>query len=191
MVNKDFIVVRGEPFLIVKNLMKNINFLLKECKQLNQIYKNIPHLIDKVYENSEEIINRLSSLKKEILNKKYPYLVIVIDTFSDLMMYDPNRFESVISDLSKLNNKGVYIIICDSRPSKDVFTKTLMKSFPTKIAMNLSSEMDSKRVIGIAGAEKLLGCGDMLFLPQNIKKPIRIQAPYISEEEIKKFIKGI
>ncbi len=149
-------------------------------------YKELPHVLEKIYIESEEIINRLESLKKEIVNKRYPYLVIVIDTFSDLMMYDSDRFESVISDLSKLNKKGVYIIICDSRPSEDVFTDYLMKNFPTKIAMNTASKMDSIKVIGIAGGEKLKGSGDMLYLQKGEKNPIRLQGTYISEEDIEK-----
>lgn len=178
--------------LILKYDSSKLKLFLADPKRVElSSYNGIPHLIEKVYFDSEEIINRLTSLKKELLNKKYPYLVIVIDTFSDLMMYDSDRFEAVISDLSQLNKKGVFIIICDSRPSIGVFTDKLIEFFPTRIAFNLSSEADSKRVIGKVGAENLLGKGDMLFLQKGEKNTIRLQGLNISDEDCDYCIKSI
>ncbi|OGG21630.1 hypothetical protein A3D03_04490 [Candidatus Gottesmanbacteria bacterium RIFCSPHIGHO2_02_FULL_40_13] len=169
--------------LILKQDPSQLKLFLADPKRVEfaYYYENIPHLIDKVYEAPKEIITRLSILKEELKNKKDPYSVIIIDTFSDLMAYDSVRFESIIGELSK---SGAIIVLCDSRPSNDVFTDNLLKYFPTKMAFKVSNELDSKRVITVPGAEELNGAGDMLFLPKGSVKPIRLQGPYISEEDI-------
>lgn len=170
--------------LLLKYNPAQLRLFLVDPKRVefSYFYNKVPHIIDKVYECPEETIRRLYLLKEEIRNKEYSNLVIVIDTFSDLICYDRTNFELLIAELSVL---GAYIVLCDSRPSpSDVFTDNLMRYFPTRIAFNLSGEIDSKRVIGISGAEKLKGAGDMLLLEKGEISPKRYQGSYIDEEDV-------
>jgi len=177
--------------LILKYGSSQLKFFLADPKivELPYFYNKLPHVLEKVYTKPEDIINQLFSLKREILNKKYQYLAIVIDTFSDLMAYDSEKFESVISDLSNLNERGVYMAICDSRTGKDVFSPKIMRCFPTRIAFNTCDKESSYLLIKQSGAETLKGAGDMLFLPKKSDVPVRLQGPYISEEEVQDVIK--
>lgn len=201
--------------LITKYAPKELKLFLADPKRVELLsYKDLPHLIGVVHIDCEDILCSLESLvlertKREKLFKeinvknfnehnsksvkdKLPYIVIVIDTFSDLMAYDAPRFENCMQNLlSDSARYGIHAVICDSRPSKDVFSKVLMNLFPTKIAFNTASQIDSRVILGQVGAEKLLGRGDMLFLPKGTLKPIRIQAQYISEDEINKSINKI
>lgn len=159
------------------------------------IYKDSPFLIDKVGDFPENILKSLEKLvieknKRESENYSYPYVVIIIDTFSDLMAYAPIEFENYMRKLTDRSaDVKIHTIICDSRTGTDVFTKNLLKYFPTKIAFNTSTIESSELLIGEEGAEKLLGRGDMLFLPPYHKKSVRIQGPYISEGEIDEILK--
>lgn len=176
--------------LILKNDPSKLRFFFADPKrvELLGVYDKLPHVLGKVYTDCEDIISQLTLLKREIVTKKYPYLVIVIDTFSDLMAYDSDRFESVISDLSKLNHKGVYIIMCDSRTGPVEFSPKIMGCFPTKIAFNTCDEESSILLVGYSGAETFLNRGEMLLLQKGGNKPIRLQGSYISEEDIKKIV---
>lgn len=122
---------------------------------------------------------------------KYPYIVIIIDTFSDLIAHDPVLFEYLMGELIDKNTAGVkiHVIMSDSRPSPDVYTSLILSLFPTKICFNVNLAEYSKLIIGAEGGEKLKGKGDMLFLPPNRKEAIGLQAPYIDYEEINMFDK--
>jgi len=198
--------------LISKYSSKELKMYLADPKRVELLsYKILPHLIDIVHIELDNILHSLGLMtverkRREILledrhvksfdeynsqltDNKLPYIVIIIDTFSDMMAYAPIRFENYMSQiLSDSTTYGMHTVICDSRPSVDVFTEKLMKLFPTRIAFNTSSIIDSRVSLGQAGAEKLLGRGDMLFLPENVQRPIRIQGAYISENEIEKII---
>lgn len=177
--------------LVSKYNPSSLKLFLADPKRVEFLgYDKIPHILGKVCIEPEDIINQLTSLKEEIANKQYPYLVIVIDTFSDVMAQETERFESIISDLSKLNDQGVYIILCDSRVGPEVFSSKIMDCFPTRIAFNTFDEEGSILLIGQSGAEKLTGKGDMLFLQRGEDNPIRLQGTYISEEDIEKIVEG-
>lgn len=172
-----------------------LNFYLADPKLVELlIYKDSPYLIDTVGKFPEDIFPSFEKLvieknKRESEGYSSPYIVIIIDTFSDLMAYAPVEFEKLMQQiLSNSSNLGIFAIICDSRTGNDVFTEKLLECFPTKIAFNTSTIESSELLIKEAGAEKLLGRGDMLFLPPFLKKAVRIQAPYISEDEIKEIL---
>ncbi|MBF1358417.1 MAG: DNA translocase FtsK, partial [Mogibacterium diversum] len=116
--------------------------------------------------------------------KVMPQIVIVIDELADLMMAASSQVEEAICRLAqKARAAGMHLIVATQRPSVDVVTGLIKANIPSRIAFSVSSQFDSRTIIDTAGAEKLLGKGDMLFSPVEANKPIRIQGPYISETE--------
>ena len=114
-----------------------------------------------------------------------PYIVIVIDELADLMMMSPADVEEAISRIAqKARACGIHLIIATQRPSVDVITGLIKANIPTRIAFSVSSQIDSRTIIDISGAEKLLGRGDMLFLENGASKPVRIQGTFVSDDEI-------
>ena len=117
-------------------------------------------------------------------DKVMPQIVIVIDELADLMMAASSQVEEAICRLAqKARAAGMHLIVATQRPSVDVVTGLIKANIPSRIAFSVSSQFDSRTIIDTAGAEKLLGKGDMLFSPVEANKPIRIQGPYISETE--------
>lgn len=116
---------------------------------------------------------------------KLPFIVIVIDELADLMMMSPADVEEAICRIAqKARACGIHLIIATQRPSVDVITGLIKANIPTRIAFSVSSQVDSRTIIDISGAEKLLGRGDMLFLENGSSKPVRIQGTFVSDEEI-------
>jgi len=116
---------------------------------------------------------------------KLPYIVIIIDELADLMMMAPADVEEAISRIAqKARACGIHLLIATQRPSVDVITGLIKANVPTRIAFSVSSQIDSRTVIDISGAEKLLGKGDMLFLENGTSKPVRLQGTFVSDEEI-------
>jgi S-DNA-T family DNA segregation ATPase FtsK/SpoIIIE len=119
--------------------------------------------------------------------KKLPLLVIVIDELADLMMIAPGETEQTITRLAQLARAtGIHMILATQRPSVDVVTGLIKANIPARIALQVASQFDSRTILDTAGAEKLLGAGDMLYLSEEMSKPIRLQSPYISKSEVKK-----
>lgn len=181
--------------LIQKYSLEKLLFIIADPKIVEMsVYKDIRYLFSKIETAPEKIFLGMEKLVEEKNkrlreNKETPYLVVIIDTFSDLVLFDRDRFEKIVQDLTTDTAKaGIHLIMCDSRPSSDVFTEKIKKCFPTKIAFNVASQVDSRVIIDQVGAEKLLGRGDMLFLGEGQKAPIRLQAPYTSDDEINKII---
>lgn len=184
-----------------------LRLLLIDMKlvEFNQ-YKDLPHLlspvlpqkndkgINKIFSGFEWLLmekNNRKNMTEEQLSK-YPYIVVLIDTFSDLMASDSEKFESFIMKITdRSSDVKMHTIICDSRIGNEVFTNNILESFQTKIAFNTSDSRSSQLLLGVEGAEKLLGSGDMLYLPKNADSPTRIQVPYISDEEISEIINSI
>lgn len=126
-----------------------------------------------------------SRQKEELL----PQIVVIIDELADLMMVASSQVEDAICRLAQLaRGAGMHLIVATQRPSVDVITGLIKANIPSRIAFMVSSQIDSRTIIDMPGAEKLVGNGDMLFKPQDLNKPKRIQAPYISDQEVNNII---
>jgi len=127
--------------------------------------------------------------EKENLPEPLPYIVIILDELNDLMQAYPRELEALIVRLAQMSRAvGIHLLLATQRPSVNVITGTIKANVPTRIALNVASQIDSRTIIDQMGAEKLLGQGDMLYLSSDSPRLIRIQSAYISGEEIKKVV---
>ncbi len=174
-------------------------------------YNGIPHLLTPVIVEPEKILSALKWSMSE-MDRRYklfsergvrniegynelsgfqalPYIVIVIDELADLMMFAPVEVEDAIARLAQMARAtGIHLVIATQRPSVNVITGLIKANVPCRIAFNVSSMIDSRVIIDGPGAEKLLGRGDMLYVPPESAKPTRIQGAYVSEKEVKKLV---
>ncbi|HNY49274.1 MAG TPA: DNA translocase FtsK 4TM domain-containing protein [Smithella sp.] len=126
---------------------------------------------------------------KEIKHTKLPYIIVVIDELADLMMVAPRDVEESLTRLAQMARAaGIHLIIATQRPSVDVITGLIKANFPTRISFQVSSKIDSRTIIDQQGAEKLLGAGDMLFIPPGTSKLSRIHGAYVSDKEISRIV---
>ncbi len=131
--------------------------------------------------------NKKAEIKKEF--DKLPQIVIIIDELADLMMVSPSEVEDYICRLAQMARAaGIHLIIATQRPSVDVITGTIKANIPSRVAFAVSSQPDSRTILGMGGAEKLLGKGDMLYHPVGASKPMRIQGAFIDEEEVESIV---
>ena len=179
------------------------------------VYNGIPHLLIPVVTDPkkaagalawavQEMVHRYSlfaeksvrdikgyneALEKEELDGKLPQIVIIIDELADLMMVAPNDVEDAICRLAQMARAaGMHLVIATQRPSVDVITGIIKANIPSRIAFAVSSQVDSRTILDMAGAEKLLGKGDMLFYPIGASKPIRVQGAFVSDKEVEKIV---
>ena len=170
-------------------------------------YEGIPHLLTPVITDAKKATAALSWTVREMENRyklmssvgvrnidgynqkhkiKMPYIIVVVDEMSDLMLISGKEIENCVQKLSAMARAaGIHIIMATQRPSVDVITGTIKANFPTRISFQVSSKIDSKTILGEQGAEQLLGKGDMLFM-SSANKIFRIHGPYMSENEIEK-----
>lgn len=177
------------------------------------VYNGIPHLLIPVVTDPKKAASALNWAVQEMINryklfaeynvrdiKGYndiskelmPNMVIIIDELADLMMVSPKDVEDAICRLAQMARAaGIHLIIATQRPSVDVITGVIKANIPSRIAFAVSSGIDSRTILDMVGAEKLLGKGDMLFYPSGIPKPIRIQGAFISDKEVEKVVEFI
>jgi S-DNA-T family DNA segregation ATPase FtsK/SpoIIIE len=121
--------------------------------------------------------------------RKLPYWVVIIDELADLMMAAPFEVEKLLCRLAQLARAtGIHLVVATQRPSVDVVTGLIKANFPTRIAFAVTSMTDSRTILDMGGAEKLLGRGDMLYMPTDVAKPIRIQGVYVSDAEVERLV---
>jgi len=133
----------------------------------------------------------MSEEEKEDLDKdmpeNMPYIVVVIDELADIMSTYPREMEAAIVRLAQMSRAvGIHLIISTQRPSTEIITGLIKANVPTRVALQVPSQIDSRTIIDMPGAEKLLGSGDMLYLSADSSKPQRIQSAFVSESEVKK-----
>lgn len=174
-------------------------------------YNGIPHLLTPVIVDPEKVVSALKWAISE-MERRYklfaevgvrniegynelsgfsalPYILIIVDELADIMLFAPAEVEDVICRIAQMARAtGIHLIISTQRPSVDVITGLIKANIPCRIAFNVSSQVDSRVIIDMPGAEKLLGRGDMLYIPPDQAKPTRIQGTLVSEPEIQKLI---
>ncbi len=203
--------------ILYKSSPEDVKLLLIDPKVVElSVYNGIPHLLipvvtdpkkatsalswaveemEKRYkqfaENSVRDINAYNSKMKN-KGEQLPKIVIIIDELADLMMVAAQEIEDYICRLAQMARAaGMHLIVATQRPSVDVITGTIKANIPSRISFAVSSQVDSRTILDMSGAEKLLGNGDMLFYPSYYSKPVRIQGAFISDEEVEAIVKSI
>lgn len=202
--------------LLYKYSPDNVKLLMIDPKVVElSIYNGIPHLLIPVVTDPKKAAGALNWAVNEMTKRyklfadnnvrniegynelftkgkvqaKLPFIVIIIDELADLMMVCPNDVEDYIGRLAQMARAaGMHLVIATQRPSVDVITGVIKANIPSRISFAVSSQIDSRTILDSAGAEKLLGKGDMLFYPVGEAKPIRIQGAFISENEVEKIV---
>ncbi|MEK7120883.1 MAG: DNA translocase FtsK 4TM domain-containing protein [Patescibacteria group bacterium] len=129
-------------------------------------------------------------LAEQALPESMPYIVIVIDELADIMQSYPRELEAAIVRIAQMSRAvGIHLILSTQRPSVNIITGLIKANIPTRIALQVASQIDSRTILDGSGAEKLLGAGDMLYLSGEMSKPVRLQSPFVSEEEVKRVVK--
>jgi len=174
-------------------------------------YNNIPHLLCPVIVEPEKVVSALKWAVEEMTTryKKFtevgakniesyntlagfqslPYIVIFIDELADIMLFSPSEVEENICRIAQMARAvGIHLVLATQRPSVNIITGLIKANVPTRIAFAVSSMIDSRVVLDTPGAEKLLGRGDMLFIPPELAKPVRVQGCFISDREINRLV---
>ena len=200
--------------LLFRNSPENLKFIMIDPKRVELTqYNKIPHLLTPVITDAKKVIMSLKWASKEmerrydILEKSkvrdiesyhkniqdpaeiMPYIMIVIDELADIMQAYPRELETAVIRLAQMSRAvGIHLILSTQRPSVNVITGLIKANIPARVALQVASQFDSRTILDMAGAEKLLGAGDMLYMSGEMSKPIRLQSPFISESEVKKVV---
>ncbi|MGI5828130.1 MAG: DNA translocase FtsK [Patescibacteria group bacterium] len=186
-----------------------VKFILVDPKRVElSTYNAIPHLLSPVIIEPEKVVSALKWTIAEMENRykifaevgarniesynemtgfhAMPYILVVIDELADIMLYAPSEVEDAINRLAQMARAtGIHLVLATQRPSVDVITGLIKANIPARIAFSVSSMMDSRVILDTPGAEKLLGKGDMLFIPPDQAKPRRIQGAFLSDSDIR------
>lgn len=197
--------------LLFRTSPEEVRLILVDPKRVEfSNYNGIPHLLMPVIVEPDKTLPALKWALSE-MNKRYrlfqeagardindynakaeekiPYILILVDELADIMVVAPAEVEKAITRLAQMARAtGLHLVLATQRPSTDVLTGLIKANVPCRIAFNVTSQIDSRVVLDMPGAEKLLGKGDMLYLPPDRSKPIRIQSPFVSNEEINRLL---
>jgi len=199
--------------LLMHNTPNDVRFIMVDPKRVELTpFNSIPHLAAPVIVDTNKALSTLRWLNQE-MDKRYqklataavrniegynrskqgderlPYLVLVIDELADLMMTGFDEVEHILCRLAQLARAtGIHLIVATQRPSVDVVTGLIKANFPTRISFAVTSQVDSRTILDMVGAEKLLGRGDMLFMPTEEAKPKRLQGCYVSDAETERLV---
>lgn len=198
--------------LMMRTRPDELRMILVDPKQVEMTqYNGAPHLLTDVITDPSKVVSALrwsvgemEARYKELARvgvrnlegynklegiEKKPYIIFMIDELADLMIYAANEVEDLITRIAqKARAVGIHLVLATQRPSVDVITGLMKANIPSRIAFNVSSMIDSRVIIDMPGAEKLLGRGDMFYLPPDQAKPKRIQGPYITEQEVRDIV---
>ena len=203
--------------ILYKAKPEEVKLLLVDPKVVElSVYNGIPHLLIPVVTDPKKAAGALNWAVREMLSRYndfaehnvrditgfnamkrelgqeegcMPQIVIIIDELADLMMAAPGEVEDAICRLAQMARAaGLHLIIATQRPSVDVITGVIKANIPSRLAFAVSSGVDSRTILDMTGAEKLLGKGDMLFYPTGMSKPIRVQGAFISDKEVEKIV---
>lgn len=198
--------------LLYRTTPAEVKLILVDPKRVELVgYNGIPHLMVPVIVEADKILSALRWATKEMEHRykqfaevgvrnidgfnelsgfqALPYIVIFIDELADLMGYAPVEVEDTICRIAQMARAtGIHLVVATQRPSVDVITGLIKANIPARIAFNVSSMVDSRVIIDLPGAEKLLGRGDMLYVPPDQAKPVRIQGTFVSEKEVNKVV---
>lgn len=180
-------VYNGIPHLlapVVTDPKKASQALKKVVSEMERRYELFSHTGTRNIEGYNDYIKRMNQ-SEEAKQPELPYIVVIVDELADLMMVASSDVEDSITRLSQMARAaGIHLIIATQRPSVDVITGVIKANIPSRIAFSVSSQTDSRTILDMGGAEKLLGRGDMLFLPVGANKPVRVQGAFLSDEEV-------
>ncbi|MCL0091725.1 DNA translocase FtsK [Dehalococcoidales bacterium] len=197
--------------LILHNTPSEVQFIMIDPKRVElTLFNSIPHLATPVIVDTNKALTTLRWLNQE-MDKRYqklatagarniegynkkgderlPYLILIIDELADLMMAGVDEVEHILCRLAQLARAtGIHLIVATQRPSVDVVTGLIKANFPTRISFAVTSQVDSRTILDTGGAEKLLGKGDMLYMPTEAAKPKRLQGCYVSDAEMERLV---
>lgn len=184
-------VYNGIPHLlapVVTDAKKASQALKKVVAEMERRYDLFSHTGTRNIEGYNDNIKRQNQENNE-KQPTLPFIVVLIDELADLMMVASNDVEDSIARLAQMARAaGIHLIIATQRPSVDVITGVIKANIPSRIAFSVSSQTDSRTILDMGGADKLLGRGDMLFLPVGASKPVRVQGAFLSDEEVEKVV---
>lgn len=187
-------VYNGVPHLltpVVTDPKKASQALKKVVNEMERRYELFAHSGTRNIEGYNEFIKQHNE-QSEAKQPELPYIVVIVDELADLMMVASSDVEDAIMRLAQMARAaGIHLIIATQRPSVDVITGVIKANIPSRIAFAVSSQTDSRTILDTGGAEKLLGRGDMLFVPIGASKPVRVQGAFLSDDEVEKVVEYV
>ncbi len=202
--------------LLLQNTPDTLRMFMIDPKRVELTqYNRIPHLLSPVIVDVERVVPALRWIMREMDSRyrrfakigarniedhnrrvvklkdeeQIPYIVVVVDELADLMLQSPEETERTICRLAQMARAtGIHLILATQRPSVDVVTGLIKANFPARIAFAVASSVDSRVILDTPGAERLLGRGDMLFMPPDVGKPLRLQGTFVSDRELERLI---